>query len=558
MITYRYLPYEPEEENRWDLDRLMGLVSEIIMRYNTNLDETLQYLLNRGLPANLFLKEGGMENLVEQFRDRLRQRMAEIRASFQIQSAIAQTEELLLDELERLKGQVSAPEQAELRDIIKEFSLDRLLAHDWQRKAVSGDLTDLRVLLEEHGKLREGQERYQFHGKKELSRKEALDLLKHLAELENLDQALTDGLENGDLLQLDLAELARYLGPESYQEYLEKREAILEKLKQLLEKNGKIVQAPQGDDQYQLSPESIRRIGQRALAEIFSDLKSDSTGSHTSSEEGESENLSSLTRPVEFGDSLSAMDLSATFLNAIIRRGQIRPQFQDIEIFRGRGSARSSTVILLDMSGSMQRSGRFFHAKRVVLALDALIRAEFRDDRLIIVGFGSLARRYHAHEVPALQPFEVTMFEPHIRLRLDMRREEHKFLPRYFTNLDRGLALSRQLLGSGETKNRQIILITDGVPTAHMEGPTLHINYPPSPADFAAALREVRACAENQIVINTFLLTSDWEMSYFGEESFIQQFARESQGRIFYPHPTEMNKMILMDFIAGKKKLLSA
>ncbi|MBE7439646.1 MAG: VWA domain-containing protein [Spirochaetales bacterium] len=558
MITYRYLPYEPEEENRWDLDRLMGLVSEIIMRYNTNLDETLQYLLDRGLPANLFLKEGGMGNLVEQFQARLRQQMEEIRSTFEIQSAISETEGLMNEELQSLSDSLTASDYEQIQNIVKELSLDRLLKHGWEKAAPSQKISALRSLLEDHETLKEGQERYQFHGQRPLSRKEALQLLKNMAELEGLDQALSAGLENGDLLNLDLEELARYLGPESYQEYLEKREEIIQKLKKILEEKGKIIRDPQSEDEFNLSPQSIRRIGQRALAEIFSDLKSDSTGSHDSSEEGQSENLSSLTRPVEFGDSLSAMDLSASFLNAIIRRGQMRPHFQDIEIFRGRGSARSATVILLDMSGSMQRSGRFYHAKRVVMALDALIREEFRDDRLIIVGFGSLARRYHAHEVPALQPFEVTMFEPHIRLRLDMRKGEHKFLPRYFTNLERGLALSRQLLGSGETRNRQIILITDGVPTAHMEGHTLHINYPPSPDDFAAALREVRACAENQIVINTFLLTSDWEMSYFGEESFIQQFARESEGRIFYPHPTEMNKLILMDFIAGKKKLLSA
>ncbi len=115
--------------------------------------------------------------------------------------------------------------------------------------------------------------------------------------------------------------------------------------------------------------------------------------------------------------------------------------------------------------------------------------------------------------------------------------------------------MSRTLLGTGETKNKQIILITDGVPTAHIEGSKLHVNYPPSPADFEFALREVRNCTEDEIVINTFLLTSDWEMGYFGEESFMRQFMKQSQGRVFYPHPTQMGRMVLVDFLQNKKAI---
>ena len=117
--------------------------------------------------------------------------------------------------------------------------------------------------------------------------------------------------------------------------------------------------------------------------------------------------------------------------------------------------------------------------------------------------------------------------------------------------------LSRQILGSDQIKNKQILLITDGAPTAHFDGNHLFINYPPSPADFEAALNEVKICKDENITINTFLLTNEWDFNYFGEKSFIKRFASISEGRIFYPHPKELNKMILYDFVSQKKKKLS-
>ena len=368
---------------------------------------------------------------------------------------------------------------------------------------------------------------------------------------------LNKALQDGDLFHFDLENLAKYLGQESYQEFLERREEIFKKIKELMEQKGLIVENSESG-QAELSPASVRRIGRRAVEEIFSNLKADlAGGAHEAVEVGESENLSSVTRPIEFGDPISSINITESVLNALIRTGQSKPSFTDLEIYEGRGNARSSTVLLLDMSGSMLRADRFYNAKKVILALDSLIRGEYRDDKLLIVGFGSLAKIYQPAEIPMLQPFPVTLYNPHIRMRIDLARvaeQAREFLPLYFTNLQRGLQLSRTLLGSGETKNKQIILITDGVPTAHIEEGVLHINYPPSPSDFEAALREVKKCSDDGVVINTFLLTSDWEMDYFGEESFIKQFAEKSMGRIFYPHPRELNKMILVDFIANKKK----
>jgi uncharacterized protein with von Willebrand factor type A (vWA) domain len=385
------------------------------------------------------------------------------------------------------------------------------------------------------------------------------ELHKEIEELENIRTTLNGVVEKGELFPFNIEKLAKYLGPEAYAEFIERRDRILKMLSEVLERAGFIVHEA-GKGELKLSPSSIRRIGRSALEAIFSSLRADSGGgSHTAQEPGESENVSSISRKYQFGDPVSGIDLPASILNALIRTGRPKPTLNDLELFEPRGESKSATVVLLDMSGSMMRDDRFYNAKRVVLALDALIRQEYREESLTVVGFGSLAKAYGLAELVSLKPFPITMYDPHIRLRFNLSKmssEEMEHLPRYFTNLERGLSLSRRLLGSRETRNRQIILITDGVPTAHMEKGTLCVNYPPSPADFEYALREVTACRKEEIVINTFLLTSDWERSYFGEDSFISSFAKHSMGRIFYPRPDELDQLVLIDFIENKKSII--
>ena len=565
MITYRYGPYEPERDRPWDMDRLMNVLSDMIMRYDLELDEALRMLIDRGLPVNMFLKEGGMDDLVHSLQQQLQQKIDDVLGQFDIKPARKDTEfDLKKDSGDLLNTAKSKEWKDRIEDAIRNLSIDELyrikneVMQEKKRPVSMEDIASVIQDMEDLDDLVAGEKKYRFTGSTPLSRDEAIDILKHLDDLEKLMQALKEAEESGDLFNFNLEKLAQYLGPEQFEEFLEKREQIFEKLRELLEKQGKIVPDPETGEM-RLSPESVRKIGRRALEEIFSKLKADTSGGmHSADETGESENVSSKTRPFDFGDPVSNLDLSSSIVNGYVRRKSSKPDLSDMEVFEARGSARSSTVVLIDMSGSMMRSDRFYNAKRVVLALDALIRQDFKDDRLTIVGFGTLASVIPPAKVPSLQPHPVTMYDPHIRLRYNMAAQTEKGkdrIPKYFTNLQRGLQLSRTLLGSGETKNKQIILITDGVPTAHFEGSSLHVNYPPSPADFEFALREVRNCTQDNIVINTFLLTSDWEMGYFGEESFMRQFMKQSQGRVFYPHPTQMGKMVLVDFLQNKKAI---
>lgn len=558
----------------------MQVLSELLMRHDMALDEALNELISRGLPVNLFLREGGMQDLLAGFVQQLQDRRDSLLEQYRLNKALAQTDRDVEAAGRRIQEQMgndrneSSPAHSPFLQALTDRSHDRILQmkvrllqdHEIRPR----DYNTLLRALEDLSRIHTGIQRFHFTGKEDVDRPGALQILDALEELEHLRQNLEEARQNGDLFQFDLERLAEALGPEAYQEFLETRQRIMDRLSELLEKQGRIVRDEHGG--LQLSPESIRRIGRKALEHIFKNLKDDASGGNLfSPEEGTGDQLTTAVRPFEAGDNISSIDPAGSIINAVTRTGRPRPSLRDLEVFRARGQARSSTAVLLDMSGSMERSERFYFAKKMVLALDALIRQDYSEDRLILVGFGTTARTYSPAEIPSLQPFPVSIFDPHIRLRFDLARraigdkmgrekgaaDPYAGIPMYFTNLHRGLSLCRQLLGGGETRNRQILLITDGVPTAHFEGSTLHINYPPSPADFEFALREARACTDDAITINTFLLTSEWGFNFFDERPFIEEFVRHAKGRVFYPNPARLDQFVLMDFIEGKKRLVS-
>lgn len=565
MITYQYGEYFPEDDNSINREKLMSILSDLIMKYDVSLEEALRMMIERGVPVNLFVKEGGMEDLIRNFQNQIKDMLENILKEYTLSPLSEQIQKdikIIHENLNKLYKK-----DPEILEIIKNFiesqNLDSIRRFKWElsaNKKNANSLDDLSLNLENLDRINNGIKKYNFTGKKVPTIKKALEILENLDGLNDLQKALDEAINSGDLYNFNLEELAQFLGPESYKEFVEKRESIFNQLKALLEQGGEIIQSEEG--KLELSSKSIQKIGQRALIEIFSNLKSDSgSGSHNTKEFGDSENVTSTTKPLEFGDNISNIDFSGSIINSIIRGNGPTPSLRDIDVYQARGNAKSSTVILLDMSGSMARAGRFFNAKKVVMAMDALIREEFKDEKLTVIGFGSTAKIVPVTKVPTLQPYPITIYNPFIKLKFDfakMSKEDiENRVPLYFTNLQKGLSLARQALSSKQTNNKQIFLITDGAPTAHFKGSVLHINYPPAPADFEEALNEVKLCSEDNVVINTFLLTSEWDMNYFGEQSFINRFAKISRGRIFYPHPSELNKMIIYDFIANKKKKFS-
>lgn len=570
MIVYRYIPYEPEDDKQKDFEQLMSLLSELVVRYDMELEEALREIIQKGYPVNLFLKEGGFEDLIKMYIDKLKKQKQEILEKFDIRKVLEETENEIKESSKPIQKKLkSFPDfLKQFNEAIQNLSYDQTNFLKWnllknskiENYDVMENFNELLSNIEIYNYILEGSKKYKFNGREQLTKTEAIEILKFLEELEKLIQNLENSLKNGDIYNFDLEKLSKYLGAESYEEFINRREEILKKLVEILQKQGRIHRTEEG--KLELTPLSIKKIGRKALEEIFKHLKTDTIGnSFITKEEGDGDQVLPITREYQFGDNISNIDFVNSILNAYIRTNQPKPAIRDLEVFKSRGYAKSSIVILLDMSGSMYRLDRFFYAKKMILAFDSLIKEDFKEDILHFVGFATFAKVYSISEVPKLQPFPVTLFDPYIRLKIDLSKlqdyNNKESIPKYFTNLQRGLSLARKVLHTNQTKNKQIILITDGVPTAHIEGNFLKINYPPSPADFDFALREALACKDEGITINTFLLTNEWNFSFFEGRSFIQDFAAKTKGRIFYPHPNELGKMVLADFIEEKRKLIS-
>ena len=207
--------------------------------------------------------------------------------------------------------------------------------------------------------------------------------------------------------------------------------------------------------------------------------------------------------------------------------GRVLPRLapEDFEVFRTEATTRSSTVLMLDMSRSMPLRGYFYAAKKVALALDSLIRTQFPRDTLHIVGFSEMARVIPPAALPQLT------FQEYV----------------YGTNMQHGLMLARHLLSRHPGQNKQIIIVSDGEPTAHMEGGRPVFFYPPLPETFHKTLLEVQRCTKDGIVINTFMLESNYHLV-----QFVKQMTRLNRGRAFFISPDRLGDYILVDYVSQR------
>ena len=220
-------------------------------------------------------------------------------------------------------------------------------------------------------------------------------------------------------------------------------------------------------------------------------------------------------------------------MNGVERNGPgtpVRLTPDDFEVFRTELSTRAATVVMLDMSRSMLNSGYFLPAKKVALALTALIRGQFPRDSLHIVGFSLYAREFKPEQLPTLSWTEWNVG----------------------TNMHHGFQLSRQLLGRQHGGNRQIIMVTDGEPTAHLEGAEAEFSYPPTRRTLQETLKEVQRCTRDGITINTFMLERSPMLV-----AFVEQMTRINRGRVFYAAPERLGEYVLVDYVSSKRRAVS-
>jgi uncharacterized protein with von Willebrand factor type A (vWA) domain len=303
------------------------------------------------------------------------------------------------------------------------------------------------------------------------------------------------------------------------------------------------------------------------MQDIFASLRRDQFGKHNMRRRGQGGERVEETKAYEFGDPFE-VHLPRTVMNAVQRAaGQppLRLLPQDFEVYSAESLSRCATVLLLDMSGSMERFSRFAAAKKVALALDALIRAQFPRDTLHIVGFFTYAQEITLEDLPYLKPKPFGFF-PYMYS--DMYRNPMGYLdleiaaadiargemdvPQAFTNIQAGLQLAARIFARQQTMNKQVILITDGEPTAHIKDNKICLEYPPSQRTLLETLKEVKRCTRHGIVINTFMLGQDYYM-----ERFVNELTRINRGRAFFTSPENIGDYILVDYLRHRRKKIA-
>src|SRR4030095_11313378 len=331
---------------------------------------------------------------------------------------------------------------------------------------LEAEMAQLAMHLDQLGLTEEFRRRYDFRGDDDLTMREAMKLMDELQQMEELERQLRRVQTPDDLEKIDPIDVEKLLGEESAQD--------LERLKQLPRKLEEACYLERKGDRLELTARAIRKLGDKALRDIFAHLKRDRFGRHAVERRrggggaveprGAEGEPTDEAKHYELGDPF-LLDLKETLMNAVERNGAgtpLRLTPEDFEVFRTELSTQASTVVMLDMSRSMINNGYFLPAKKVALALTALIRGQFPRDSLYILGFSLYARQFKAEELPKL-----TWTEWNIG-----------------TNMHHGFQLSRQLLGRQKGGNKQIIMITDGEPTAHMEGLEADFSYPPTRRTF--------------------------------------------------------------------------
>jgi uncharacterized protein with von Willebrand factor type A (vWA) domain len=428
----------------------------------------------------------------------------------------------LIEQMQRQQAAMQAvldsmtPEQREqLHDMI-----DQLIGDDRLRVDLAELAMNLEALTPSGGR----RTRFRLSGDEPLSLAEARSLMGMLQEMDELEQQMKEARRNGDIEGLDPDKLRELVGDEEAQ--------ALEQLQQMLRQLEEDGLVRRSGERYELTAQGIRRIGQKALEDIFAHLKRDAFGNHRLLERGYGGERDETTKPYAFGDTFH-LHLGKTVMNAVYREGEgtpVRLDRDDFEVYRSEQVTRSATVVLLDMSWSMLQNDLWHPAKKVAIALESLIRGQFPRDDLFIVGFSNLGKQYQPEEL------------------IEMNEWDHV----QGTNMVHGLQVARRLLGRTHGANKQIIMITDGGPTVWQEGGRWVFDWPPHPDAILQTLREVRRCQRDGILLNVFML---WDDPYL--KHFVNQMATVNRGRAFYTSPDTLGEYLLIDYLNNKQKRVS-
>ncbi len=406
-----------------------------------------------------------------------------------------------------------SPEQREqLARLSQQFMDDMDL--QWQMEQLSSSLQA------QFGQLN-SESSYEMSGESPLSMSQALDAMAEMGRLDELEGMLDAATSPADLAEIDPEKIRETLG-----------EDAASALEQLARLTNELIEAGLVDrveGRLELTPRGLKTLGSNALRDLFSSLRQDRSGQHQMATIGQGHESAYDTKPYEFGDAFR-LDLHQTIRNAIARQGSgtpVRLSPDDFEVERTEHLTRAATVLMVDLSMSMPMRGNFLPAKKMAMALHSLITSRFPHDFIGLVGFSETAREITAAQLPEVSWDYV-----------------------YGTNMHHGFTLARKMLAR-EHGTKQIIMVTDGEPTAHITSRgDVYFDYPPAPETLEVTLREVLRCTRDGIRINTFVLDATASL-----DRFISQLTQMNGGRAFHTTNDELGGYVLEDFIERRQRI---
>ncbi len=519
---------EPDARQRFD-DLVGRLRGQVLDQYVAGMSDAIRSMRPEDLAANREM----VRDLNELIRQRIGGADPDVRDFLARHGSFfpgARTFDDIIDQLaarmaamQSLMRSMTAEQRAELESMMASLLQDDRLLVDLAQLAANLDL----LLPGGLG------ERVPFGGAEPLGLDGALAQIERLAAMDRLEDALSDVAGPEGLASIDRRAVGALLGDDALRDL-----DALDDLARRLEAAGYLTR---DGERLELTPRGSRRIGQKVLDDLFARLQRDAFGGHRIDRAGRGGEREETTKPYEFGDPFH-LDLRGTLTNALSReenapasrrdRGDltIRLAPSDFDVFRTEQLTQTSTVLLVDMSRSMLLRGCFLAAKKVAVALDTLIRTQYPRDHLSVIGFA-----YYAREI-----------RPGALAELSWHGYE------YGTNLQHGLMLARRILAAHPAANREIVVITDGEPTAHFEDGQVEFNYPPTRRTISETLREVQRCTKAGITINTFMLERSRALA-----EFVAHMTRLNRGRAFYATPERLGEYVLVDFVGRRTKRAS-
>lgn len=528
-----------QAELRIDSERVLDSLSDLLLE-GLRLESALEWLEREGFElAGSQFRVMGADELVREIEARIRSLEASVRLDRALCDLEARLDALLDWEAARLRSRHGL-DSSRLGDFLRRRReggdalserIERFGDWEFDDEDAAEELRDLEAELDRLRELEEFLRRrgVRFRGPESADYEAAQRIRTEIESLEVMARAIAEG-RFGAVSKQDAARQLSERGARSI--------LLLRDLRASLERDGWL-RSRQGAPE--LTPQAIRRLGASALANVYSSLRKGRPGRHETIERGVSLPRPDETRRFAFGDELR-LDVPRTLQNAILRAAcsshvaklpiPIPLDVADFEVAEADHSTETTTVLLLDMSWSMSWVGRFPAAKRVALALGHLIRSRFPRDHFSIVGFSTRARHLRARDLPDAS---WDMGDP-------------------FTNLQEALALARSLISKHRSPSPQILIITDGQPTAYLVDRELHVEWPLgsdgiSPHAAEATLREVRRVTRDGITINTFMLDAAPDLV-----DFVDRMTRSSRGRAFFTSPRELGSFLLVDSLARRRK----